>query len=330
MIVGLRSGSVRWVAVIVGLRSGSVRWSAVIVGLRSGSARLLCGMADILSKRCCWIIAVPCVTTTAYEFSIQRDRASPPQLVDLRKPPVKQLRRNTYVAARPPFTVRNAIAFLPQKVSGKVMPAASRQRDERGSSWSVVSLRDWLRPRTVVMAGELAKTVCRVPFVVDSIRSMYSVRATRLGSRYWVNTWTVRLAGPGGKPDGEVVVLAVGGPQRLVGRPRTLLLPCGTCWQQGAAVVSTRAHGPPHPGWARFASSDSQVTRIRLGGLSQGDLTSWRARWDWERCHRARRLGSQLVAGNGRLPDQSLVIPPCSRRVAAAPYRSGYDSYSSR
>jgi DNA-binding CsgD family transcriptional regulator/tetratricopeptide (TPR) repeat protein len=39
------------------------------------------------------------------------------------------------------------------------------------------------------------------------------------------------------------------------------------------AVVSTRAGGLADPGWARFAGGDSRVTRIRLGGLSPGDLT---------------------------------------------------------
>jgi len=39
------------------------------------------------------------------------------------------------------------------------------------------------------------------------------------------------------------------------------------------AVVSTRVGGLADPGWARFAGGDSRVTRIRLGGLSPGDLT---------------------------------------------------------
>jgi len=39
------------------------------------------------------------------------------------------------------------------------------------------------------------------------------------------------------------------------------------------AVVSTRVGGLADPGWARFLSGDSRVTRIRLGGLSTGDLT---------------------------------------------------------
>ena len=38
------------------------------------------------------------------------------------------------------------------------------------------------------------------------------------------------------------------------------------------AVVSTRAGGLADPGWARFVGGDSRVTRIRLGGLSPGDL----------------------------------------------------------
>ena len=39
------------------------------------------------------------------------------------------------------------------------------------------------------------------------------------------------------------------------------------------ALVSTRAGGLADPGWARFVGGDSRVTRIRLGGLSPGDLT---------------------------------------------------------
>ena len=38
-------------------------------------------------------------------------------------------------------------------------------------------------------------------------------------------------------------------------------------------VVSTRLDGLADPGWARFVGGDSRVTRIRLGGLSTGDLT---------------------------------------------------------
>src|SRR5580704_6351009 len=39
------------------------------------------------------------------------------------------------------------------------------------------------------------------------------------------------------------------------------------------AVVSTRAGELTDPGWTRFVSGDSRVTRIRLGGLSPDDLT---------------------------------------------------------
>ena len=38
------------------------------------------------------------------------------------------------------------------------------------------------------------------------------------------------------------------------------------------AVMSTRVGGLGDPGWARFAAGDSRVTRLRLGGLSPGDL----------------------------------------------------------
>jgi ATP/maltotriose-dependent transcriptional regulator MalT len=38
-------------------------------------------------------------------------------------------------------------------------------------------------------------------------------------------------------------------------------------------VVATRSGGLADPGWARFVGGDSRVTRIRLGGLSTGDLT---------------------------------------------------------
>jgi DNA-binding CsgD family transcriptional regulator len=39
------------------------------------------------------------------------------------------------------------------------------------------------------------------------------------------------------------------------------------------AVVAKRVGGLDDPGWARFASGDSRVTRLRLGGLSPDDLT---------------------------------------------------------
>jgi DNA-binding CsgD family transcriptional regulator len=39
------------------------------------------------------------------------------------------------------------------------------------------------------------------------------------------------------------------------------------------AVVATRAGELADPGWARFVGGDSRVTRIRLGGLSPGELT---------------------------------------------------------
>ena len=38
-------------------------------------------------------------------------------------------------------------------------------------------------------------------------------------------------------------------------------------------VVSARAGWTADPGWARFVGGDARVTRIRLGGLSPGDLT---------------------------------------------------------
>lgn len=38
-------------------------------------------------------------------------------------------------------------------------------------------------------------------------------------------------------------------------------------------VLATRPEGLADPGWARFVGGDSRVTRIRLGGLSTGDLT---------------------------------------------------------
>jgi DNA-binding CsgD family transcriptional regulator len=39
------------------------------------------------------------------------------------------------------------------------------------------------------------------------------------------------------------------------------------------AIVSARAGERVDPGWGRFAGGDSRVTRVRLGGLSPGDLT---------------------------------------------------------
>ena len=38
------------------------------------------------------------------------------------------------------------------------------------------------------------------------------------------------------------------------------------------AIVSARAGERADPGWARFVAGDSRVTRMRLGGLSPGDL----------------------------------------------------------
>ena len=39
------------------------------------------------------------------------------------------------------------------------------------------------------------------------------------------------------------------------------------------AIVATRAGELADPGWARYLAGDSRVTRLRLGGLSPGDLT---------------------------------------------------------
>jgi DNA-binding CsgD family transcriptional regulator len=62
------------------------------------------------------------------------------------------------------------------------------------------------------------------------------------------------------------------------------------------AVVSTRAGELADPGWARFAGGDARVTRIRLGGLSPGDLTE---------LARALGLGVLSQRGASRLADHT-------------------------
>jgi DNA-binding CsgD family transcriptional regulator len=75
--------------------------------------------------------------------------------------------------------------------------------------------------------------------------------------------------------DGRVVVLAVDDLQ-WADRPssRAVLFALRRLRADKVlAIVSTRVGGLADPGWARFLSGDSRVTRIRLGGLSAGDLT---------------------------------------------------------
>ena len=75
--------------------------------------------------------------------------------------------------------------------------------------------------------------------------------------------------------DGQVVVLAVDDLQ-WADRPssRAVLFALRRLRADKVlAIVSTRVGGLADPGWARFVSGDSRVTRIRLGGLSPGDLT---------------------------------------------------------
>ena len=75
--------------------------------------------------------------------------------------------------------------------------------------------------------------------------------------------------------DGQVVVLAIDDLQ-WADRPssRAVLFALRRLRADKVlAVVSTRAGGLADPGWARFVGGDSRVTRIRLGGLSPGDLT---------------------------------------------------------
>ncbi len=74
---------------------------------------------------------------------------------------------------------------------------------------------------------------------------------------------------------GQVVVLAIDDLQ-WVDRPsaRAVLFALRRLRADKVlAVVAARAGGLTDPGWARFAGGDSRVTRIRLGGLSPGDLT---------------------------------------------------------
>ena len=75
--------------------------------------------------------------------------------------------------------------------------------------------------------------------------------------------------------DGQVVVLAIDDLQ-WADRPssRAVLFALRRLRADKVlAIVSTRVGGLADPGWARFVSGDSRVTRIRLGGLSPGDLT---------------------------------------------------------
>jgi DNA-binding CsgD family transcriptional regulator len=74
---------------------------------------------------------------------------------------------------------------------------------------------------------------------------------------------------------GQVVVLAIDDLQ-WVDRPsaRAVLFALRRLRADKVlAVVSTRAGELADPGWARFVGGDSRVTRIRLGGLSPGNLT---------------------------------------------------------
>ena len=75
--------------------------------------------------------------------------------------------------------------------------------------------------------------------------------------------------------DGQVVVLAIDDLQ-WADRPssRAVLFALRRLRADKVlAVVSARAGERVDPGWARFAGGDSRVTRVRLGGLSPGDLT---------------------------------------------------------
>ena len=75
--------------------------------------------------------------------------------------------------------------------------------------------------------------------------------------------------------DGQVVVLAIDDLQ-WADRPssRAVLFALRRLRADKVlAVVSTRAGELADPGWARFVGGDSRVTRIRLGGLSPGELT---------------------------------------------------------
>jgi DNA-binding CsgD family transcriptional regulator len=77
------------------------------------------------------------------------------------------------------------------------------------------------------------------------------------------------------RADGQVVVLVIDDLQ-WADRPssRAMLFALRRLRADKVlAVVSTRAGGLADPGWARFVGGDSRVTRLRLRGLSPGDLT---------------------------------------------------------
>src|SRR5580692_8189972 len=98
--------------------------------------------------------------------------------------------------------------------------------------------------------------------------------------------------------DGRVVVLAIDDLQ-WADRPssRAVLFALRRLRADKVlAVVSTRVDGLVDPGWARFVAGDARVTRIRLGGLSAGDLTEL-----------ARALGLGVLSDRGasRLVDHT-------------------------
>jgi DNA-binding CsgD family transcriptional regulator len=98
--------------------------------------------------------------------------------------------------------------------------------------------------------------------------------------------------------DGQVVVLAIDDLQ-WADRPssRAVLFALRRLRADKVlTVVSTRTGGLGDPGWARFVGGDSRVTRIRLGGLSSGDLAELAS---------ALGLGALSQRGASRLADHT-------------------------
>ena len=105
---------------------------------------------------------------------------------------------------------------------------------------------------------------------------------------------------------GQVVVLAIDDLQ-WVDRPsaRAVLFALRRLRADKVlAVVSTRAGGLADPGWARFVGGDSRVTRIRLGGLSPGDLTELA-----ERAGAGSAVAARGVSVGGPYRRQRAVLP---------------------